>query len=368
MSGLKKVLLNFKLIVPSSRPPQLSTPPDRLPALILYSSGTTGRPKAIPIPHAAIPDCFRCQKFLTSRSLLSFSSLFWGSGVLILFRGTLDNKTRVIVNHPFEPKLCLEMIRAHQLEFVFLTPTHLHILLQGEDYDLESNFQSLKCLATGGAAAPDPSKLSIPLDNWYALTESNLSGCINGNLNAGVQVKIVNEEDKEVGPGQAGEVLLRPVVPFLGYCRNEEATMAMLKDGFLRTGDLGMIDEMGFLRIINRKKDIFKYSGFQINPTDIEERLESISGVLLVCVFGIPDPIYDTLPGAAIIREQGSNLSESDVHKFAKESLPQFKWLRGGVYFFDQFPLTASGKIQRKQVGEKALEIYKQKGGIGFDY
>lgn len=350
------------------RLPSLQTDPEKLPAFILCSSGTTGLQKASPYSHAACPPLFQSERLKNSKVILAFSTIFWGSGLIILFRSTLDQTTRIIVNHPFDAKLCLDIIRTRQVEFAFLTPTQTQLLLQ-ERFDREIYLKSLKWVATGGGPTPDSviEQFPVPLIIFYGMSETSLTGSSNGQLTPGVKVQIVDDQGHPVGVNESGEIWIRPPFPFLGYIRDAEATKGILLDGFVKSGDVGIFDESGLFRVVDRKKDIFKVNNFHVNPLDLEKKLKNVSGVSLISVVGIPHTL-GCLPAAAIVRESGSNLTVEQVHNYAKENLEQYKWLRGGVYFFGELPMTASGKIQRGKILEKVTEMFKNNPDIGYEY
>ena len=149
-----------------------------------------------------------------------------------------------------------------------------------------------------------------------------------------------------------------------GYYNNAEATKNAIDDeGFYKTGDIGFFNDEGFLFIVDRKKDIMKYKGYQFNPSEIENVIENIEGVKLVAVVGIPDSIGSDLPTAVVVRQKGfQTLSEESVIAHVAKILPDNKHLHGGVFFIDEMPLTPNGKIQKKIVIElvEALKVHKK--------
>lgn len=179
-----------------------------------------------------------------------------------------------------------------------------------------------------------------------------------GKLSNDITVKILDDEGNHLAVNEVGELLIQTQFEFLGYYNNPEATLEALdSDNWIHSGDLGKIDEEGYLYIVDRKKDIIKYSNYQINPSEIEEVLERIDGVGTVCVVGIPDLVATDLPAAVIIRKIGSNLTESDVLNEVAKTLPDYKQLRGGVYFVDELPMTPSGKVKKRLVKTMAIEL-----------
>lgn len=130
----------------------------------------------------------------------------------------------------------------------------------------------------------------------------------------------------------------------------------------MKTGDIGYVDEKGFVYVVDRKKDVFKYKGHHINPSDIENMLQSIDGVEFAVVVGIPNATtYNLITAVIKKKSECENLHEQDVVEWAKENLPPYKQLCGGVYFVDNLPMTASGKVLRREVRDIATKLYNQK-------
>lgn len=128
------------------------------------------------------------------------------------------------------------------------------------------------------------------------------------------------------------------------------------------TGDIGFIDEAGRIFIIDRKKEVMKCKGYQVNPSEIENVIESIEGVEFVSVVGIPDPNATNLPAAVVVkRAEFDDLTEQFIIDFVAEKLPEYKQLLGGAHFVDELPMTPSGKIQKRFVKVIAIREYKEK-------
>lgn len=142
----------------------------------------------------------------------------------------------------------------------------------------------------------------------------------------------------------------------------EASDNAVDDEGYLKTGDIGFIDENGCIFIIDRKKEIMKYRGYQVSPSEIENMIESIEGVELVSVVGIPDPTATNLTAAVIVkRPEFEELSEEFIINYVATRMPEYKHLHGGVHFIDELPMTASGKIQKRFVKAIAVREYNEK-------
>lgn len=209
-----------------------------------------------------------------------------------------------------------------------------------------------------------------------------------GRLTPNNQAKIVDDDGNRLGENECGEVCLKGMYKFLGYYNNDEATADAIDDeGFLKTGDIGYFDSDGKLYLVDRKKDMMKYCASQISPTELEQFLIQSPSIKAVCVVGIPDALAGELPAAVImLNENEPPITEDDVqqmiagmnilinlqwkHFYVKksrkfyfliclDSFSDHKRLRGGVYFMDTIPLTASGKIIRRVVKNMAIELYE---------
>jgi 4-coumarate--CoA ligase len=139
-----------------------------------------------------------------------------------------------------------------------------------------------------------------------------------------------------------------------GYYNNPEATANVIdSEGFLKTGDIGYFNEDQSLMLIDRKKEVFKYNGYPINPSEIEETIQSIPGVEQVTVVGIPHPEFINLAWAAVVRQAGfEHLSEQHIVDHVAQKLAVYKHLHGGVLFMDSLPMTVSGKVLKRVIRE----------------
>lgn len=143
-----------------------------------------------------------------------------------------------------------------------------------------------------------------------------------------------------------------------GYYKNEEASrQALDKEGWFRTGDIGYIDEEGYLYLVDRKKDILKYMGNQVSPSEVEAIIQQIDGVEQACVTGVPNESGTSdLVTAVIVKHSSSPLKAEDVIERVAKHLSDSKHLRGGVFFVEQLPMTSNGKVVRRMVRDMLLQ------------
>lgn len=334
---------------------------------------------------------------LTSDVYLSFSSLYWLTGLWALIRGTLAGLTRIITTQPFDPDLMLRLIEKYAVSITLTAPSHVARLLQCPNIGSTNLSTMRNYICSGSSLAPellDKVKNLLPTGILIAYGMSEGCGIIAANeerfrdsvgaLSDGMLVQIVDEDGVRRGPNEDGEVFLRAPIQFLGYCGNDVATTeAVDEDGWFRTGDMGHFDENGFLYVVDRKKDILKYRNYQISPTELENVIMRCNGVASVCVVGIPDGVSIDLPAALIVRAVGMDVDGEDIKAIIKgkrsnpnlfmkkaklniffvsaDQLSDAKQLRGGVYFVDSFPVTPSGKVLRRKVKEIAIQMYNNK-------
>lgn len=346
-------------------------------AAILCSSGTTGLPKGVTLSHKAIV----YGAFMTlfqEDTVFCYSSLYWLSGFLTLTQSTFIGATRVITNKSFTPELTFATIERYNVSILFTPPSQMALMVQHPNL-AAANLSSLQRYVCGGSAVPYPvvEKIREAIPSCivligYGMTEAG-GACILGPPKApnsmqfikkGFLIRIVGERDENLGPKETGEIAVKPPYAWNGYFGNRKASDEICRNGWVFSGDLGYFDEEGSLFIVDRKKDILKFKNFHYFPTEIENTIMELPDVVEVCVCGVPDLVMTDLPAAAIIKKDDSLLNEEQVYRQVQEKLDDFKQLRGGVYFLEKFPKTASGKNIRNKVKEIVVKLHEQKHTI----
>lgn len=308
-------------------------------------------------------------------TVFSYSSLYWLSGLLTLTRSTLKAATRVITNKPFTPELTFHIIEKYKVNTLFTPPSQMALMVQHPNLRT-TNMSSLKDYACGGSAVPYSVICKIrefipncTINIGYGMTEVG-GACMLGSPQApnsipsiknGFQIRIVDDSGVNVGPKCIGEIVIKPPYAWNGYYGDKQASDNICKNGWVFSGDLGYFDEAGVLYVVDRKKDIMKYKNFHYFPTEIENIIMEMPDVVEVCVCGVSDLVMTDLPAAAIIKKNGSLMSENEVSRMIEDRLEDFKQLRGGVYFVEELPKTASGKNIRNKVKEIVEGLYEKK-------
>lgn len=268
------------------------------------------------------------------------------------------------------------MIEKYKVSYIITAPSHMGLLLNSPAIK-KTNLSSIQIYYCGGSILPQNfyENMNNLLTNGKVVVgygSSEFCNCIsigfasessNGILAPNAFAKIISPTGLSLGISEKGEICAKSNFTFLGYYGDENLTKSMLdSEGWLHTGDLGYFDKDGNLNLVGRIKDILKYKNYQISPTEIEDFLiNKIPGISHVSIVGIPDELATDLPAAVIVRMENSKITENEIYDLVANNFSDFKKLRGGIFFVDELPMTASGKIQKSKVKEMAIGFYNQK-------
>lgn len=339
---------------------------------ILFTSGTTGRSKGVLCAHrqslAASAAWAANGKITSADRYLCINPFFHNFGYKAGILACLQTGATLIPHLTFDPLRALQAIEHHRITVLPGPPTIYQTLLDHPargDYDLSS----LRFAVTGAATVPVvlvermQSELDIDIVlTAYGLTEANGMGTMCRAEDDAVTVAttcgrpFADFELRIDGAtaGEAGEVLLRGPNVMLGYLDDPDATAAAIdSDGWLHTGDIGVVDEAGNLRITDRLKDMYICGGFNVYPAEIEQVLARMDGIADAAVIGVPDPRLGEVGRAFVVPRPGSTLDEASVIAYTREHLANFKAPRS-VRFVDALPRNAGGKVVKPQLRERA--------------
>jgi long-chain acyl-CoA synthetase len=361
---------------PPTPPAPVDISEDDLVALP-YSSGTTGLPKGVMITHKNLVinniQFVACIRMRESDRLMLFLPFYHIYGTMLMGAAVYTGATCVLMER-FEPAECLELVQRHRITLFFVVPPVLLMLSNWPElskYDLSS----LRTTMVGAApVAPELARrfkqlTGVPVLQGYGMTEASPLTHVNPVYDERLNVvdsagllahdtvhKVVDIEtgEKELGPGEVGEICIRGPQIMRGYWRAPEATAAALRDGWYYSGDIGYVDERGYLFIRDRKKEMIKFKGFGIAPAEIEALLIEHPAVADAAVIGKPHPEAGEIPKAFVVCKKGHSLTANDVVAFVKGRLANYK-VPGEVEFVDAIPKTPSGKILRRVLKEQEL-------------
>jgi feruloyl-CoA synthase len=340
-------------------------------AEILYTSGTTGLPKGVVLDHHRILHVALgmvvTMKMGPEDKLLHIAPLFHSAQLnLFLVSGTMLGCTQV-VHQDFHPVRTLEDIDRHKISLFFGVPTMYNFLLQvpnREKYDASS----IKRCAYG--AAPMPVSViektmemfgTDQLFNLCGLTEGGPGGVFllpddhkqklgaSGKANHFTDAKVVNENGEEVQTGEVGEFIIKSETIMKEYYKKPEETRKALKDGWLYTGDLAIMDEDGYITLVDRKKDMIISGGENVYSTEVEQVLYKHPDILEAAVIGVPHEVWGETVTAVIVPKPEKTINHDELQKFCRTELAGYKVPR--IFFeIDQLPRNASGKVLKYQL------------------
>ena len=369
-SGAPAAGTAFEALLAGDPPgPQLAVRNPADPAVIIYTSGTTGTPKGAVLSHvtlymnADIPG--RLFEFDASDTVvvaLPLFHVFALSSIMntcVLLGGTMSLVPR------FDPRAVLELIQRDRATIFMGVPTMYIALLQAPgDWD----FSSLRVAISGGAPIPAEvidafeSRFAIPILEGYGLSETASTTTFNisaterkvysvGKPIWGVSVQVWDADGRPLpaGASHVGEVVVRGPNVMTGYYNNPEATARAFSGGWFHTGDLGYLDEDGFLFIVDRIKDMIIRGGYNVYPREVEEVIYAHPAVAEAAVIGVPDPMMGEEVRAIVAVKAGQSVTEAELIEFVKERVAAYKYPRS-VEFRDSLPKNATGKILKKDL------------------
>ena len=350
-----------------------------------YTSGTTGFPKGVMLTHYNIAnDGFLTgehMKFTQDDKLCVCVPLFHCFGVVLATMNCLTHGCTEVVVERFDPLVTLASVHKERCTALYGVPTMFIAELNHPMFDMFD----LSCLRTGimaGSLCPIElmrkveEKMFLRVTSVYGLTESSpgmsqtriddpdeVRYTTVGRDYEFVDVKVLDPEtNKEVPVGVQGEMCCKGFNVMKGYYKNPEATAEVIdENGYLHSGDLGIMDENGNYRITGRIKDMIIRGGENIYPREIEEFLYHLPGVRDVQVAGVPSKKYGEEVGAFIILDEGASLTEEEVRDWCRGKIARYK-IPKYVFFVKEYPLTGSGKIQKFKLRELSLKLCEEQG------
>jgi long-chain acyl-CoA synthetase len=337
-------------------------------AALLYTGGTTGRAKGVMLSHHGLWESGRgidlvARTTSSTRSLLPLP-LSHAYGLIVVVGGLHSERRQVsVLQRWFEPGGWLELVAEHRVETSPVVPAMLQMLLARPpaDHDLSS----LQTFGSGGATLPPAVRreaekvFGVTILEGYGLTEASavvsaetLADRRPGSVGKPLphtEVTIRDPDGKALSAGENGEICVRGPGVMLGYWNAPELTAQTVRDGILHTGDVGRLDQDGFLYVVDRLKDLIIRGGFNVFPRDVEDVLLEHPAVQVAACVGRPDTENGEEVVAVVQLIPGEQVSAAELVQFARDRMARYKYPRE-VAVLKTVPLTSVGKINRKAV------------------
>ncbi|USK40196.1 fatty acid--CoA ligase family protein [Cytobacillus firmus] len=343
-------------------------------AVILYTSGTTGKPKGAMLTHKNLysnaKDVSDYLHMNENDRVITTLPMFHVFCLTVALNAPLMNGATILIDPKFSPKEIFRLAKKYEPTVFAGVPTMYNFLLQYEDGNLE-DLKSLRLCISGGAAMPVAllhgfeKKFNVIVSEGYGLSEASPVTCFNpldkprkagsiGQSIMNVENKVVNELGEEVSVGEVGELTVRGPNVMKGYYKLPEETAATIRDGWLYTGDLAKRDEEGYFYIVDRKKDLILVGGYNVYPREVEEVLYNHREVVEAAVLGVPDPNLGEAVKCYVVTNN-PQLTEELLLAYCAEHLARYK-VPSSIEFLEELPKNTTGKILRRALKNQVLQ------------
>ena len=344
------------------------------PAVILYTSGTTGQAKGAELSHAnLLLNALTCNRLFgtqpgTDTHLLALP-LFHTFGATVNMNAGFSSAATLVLLPRFDPAAAVRLLEHEDVTFFAGVPTMYWGLLNAltEGVDVERIARNMRRAVSGGSSLPVEiiravqERFGVTILEGYGLSETSPVATFSdpnsdprpGSVGIpiwGVQVKLIDELWNTVeGADEIGEIAIRGHNIMRGYYNRPEATAEVIRDGWFRSGDLGRRDKDGFYYIVDRAKDVIIRGGFNVYPREIEEVLITHEAVSLAAVIGVPHPSHGEEVKAFVILNPGASVTEEELIAWSREQMAAYKYPRI-VSIVESLPMTATGKLLKREL------------------
>ncbi|WP_258348608.1 acyl-CoA synthetase [Saccharopolyspora gregorii] len=339
------------------------------PCLIMYTSGSTGRPKGVVLTHGNLT--WNCVNVLVETDLaaderaLVAAPLFHAAALGMVCLPTLLKGGTVVLHSSFDPAAALAAIERERVTLMFGVPAMYDALAAHERWDA-TDLSGVRTLLCGGSPVPTRTierylARGLSFVQGYGMTETAPGALLLDREHlttkigsAGVpsfftDVRVVDGDGTEVGPGERGEVVVSGPNVMPGYWGLPAETGEVLRDGWFHSGDVATVDEDGCVRIVDRLKDVYISGGENVHPAEVENEIHAFPGVAACAVIGVPDERWGEVGRAVVVPEEGASVDPAELLAHLRGRLAGYKVPRS-VRFAAELPTTGSGKVRKAEV------------------
>ena len=350
------------------------------PALLLYTSGTTGFPKGATLSHGNVVSntwsVVHHAGYQPGDRLVLFLPLFHVFGQNFVMNACFLAGSTLVLHRRFVPDAVLDSIAREQVTMFFGVPT-IYVALLNQDVKPEQ-LASIRYWFSAAATMPQEisrrwsERLGRPIHEGYGLTETSPFAAYNhdfrhkfGSVGTAVEnfeIRIVDESDQQVPLGSLGEIAIKGPGVMLGYWGRPQDTSLAIRDGWFHSGDVGSMDDEGYVFIVDRVKDMINRSGFKVWPAEVEQLLYRHPAVKEAAVYGIPDSESGEAVAAAIVLRDGTTATADELTEYCRSRAAVYK-APSRVDFVGELPKNPTGKILKRVLRERAASLSPPVGG-----
>ncbi|RPJ14771.1 MAG: long-chain fatty acid--CoA ligase [Deltaproteobacteria bacterium] len=340
------------------------------PAVLLYTSGTTGFPKGATLSHGNVVSnawsTAHHSGFTRNDRMILFLPIFHVFGQNHIMNATFMACGTLVLHRRFVPDRVIDSIHRDRVSMFFAVPT-IYIALLNMPLP-NDGFSSIRYEFSAAATMPREisarwtERFGRPVYEGYGLTECSPFACYNhdfrhkfGSVGTPIEnfeIKILDQDDNEMPVGKWGEICIRGPGVMKGYWKKPSETQHALRNGWLHSGDIGMLDDEGYVFIVDRVKDMINVSGFKVWPAEVEEFLYKHPAIKEVAVFGTPHPDKGETVAAAIVLKDGETLTSAEIIDHCRNHLAVYK-APARVDFLPELPKSATGKILKRTLRDQ---------------
>jgi len=368
-----------KVLDSSQQDPELYEADAEDIAMILYTSGTTGKSKGAMISWRQIhwnSINTEISLELTGQDCAFVNTPFYHTGGWhVLLMPLIHHGGKLVLQREFDAAECNERIEKEGITILFGIPTMLRMMMEESNFD-EVDTSSVRFAICGGESCPIPiinryKEKGIPIRQGYGLTEAgpncyslpaedaiHKKGSV-GFPNFHIGVKIVDDNNEEVPQGEVGELLMKGPHVFAGYWKNPEATEEAIDEGWVHTGDLFRCDDDGYYYMVGRKKEMYISGGENVYPVQVEKVIYEHDAVAQVAVIGVPDEQWGETGCAFVVLKDDASLTKNELQSYCREYLAGYQ-IPKHIFFKDSLPIGDSNKIQKRDLEEEFKEIMNE--------